>query len=162
MKVNIEGQEIQDFLVKYLELEVLKEEIKDLKGIDWNPFDDDRDQYDGVWEEMGHNFELIWSATLAITKTVELIVVGGVSLTNRQKHKAVVQALDDAIRLPFYAEPFDGPLIDLVVKIAVRYWNSVNWNVPVPPIELRPKGALNDGSTSDVNASNDSAIGVHP
>jgi len=126
-KVEIDLNEIVVFLLEDLGVEALREKMTALRGIDWNPFDDDGDEYDSVWSEMQHNFNLVWQAADSLVYTAERIVVGGVELTAPEKHKAVVRALDAAIRLPWYAEPFDGPLLDMIVVGAVNRWNSVDW-----------------------------------
>lgn len=181
MKVEIKEQEVLDFLKEFLELDKFSEELSKMKGIDWNPFDEDGDEHVGAFQEMHHNFELIWSAAMALTKSVEQIVIGGISLTNQQKHKAVVKALDDLIRLPWYAEPFDGPLLDVLVKISVQYWNAVNWGVQLDKIELRSTestaevieeglddtsnnrtdDAASDTGNGDSGSDGDSPAGVH-
>ena len=107
-KIEVDPKEIVDFLWEKLELEDTKNAIGALKGIDWNPFNDDDDEYETPWQEIGHNWDLIWDAAVSISHTVGNLLIGGVELTDPQKHKVVVSALDRAIRLPFYLEPFDG------------------------------------------------------
>ncbi len=41
-----------------------------------------------------------------------------------EKKKALVKFLDDAVDLPFYAEPFDGPIISLAIDGIVGYYNA--------------------------------------
>lgn len=127
MRAEINLDEIVDYLTDSLGVEALKEKMGGLSGIDWNPFDEDGDEYESVWSEMQNNFSLVWQAADALVFTAERIVVGGVSLTAPEKHKSVVEALDRAIRLPWFAEPFDGPLLDMIVVGAVNRWNSIDW-----------------------------------
>jgi hypothetical protein len=42
------------------------------------------------------------------------------------KRKAVVEFLDDIIKLPIWAEPFDGMVIGIIVDKAVAEWNDEN------------------------------------
>jgi hypothetical protein len=72
--------------------------------------------------------------------TAERIVVNGIELSAPEKHRAVVAALDRAIRLPWYAEPFDGPLLDMIVVGAVNKWNSIDWfdgSVKLTAVEVK-------------------------
>lgn len=116
-----------------LELDALKGEVQKLRGIDWNPFDEDGDEYDGAFAEIHHNWELVWNVVLQAVAVTERIIVDGASLSNAQKHKVVVGILDDIVRLPWYAEPFDGPVLDALVKAAVKFLKAVNWGIELPP-----------------------------
>ena len=139
-RVEIELDEIVDFLIEDLGIEALSEKMTALGGIDWNPFDEDGDEYESIWSEMQHNFSLVWQATDALVFTAERIVVNGIELSAPEKHRAVVAALDRAIRLPWYAEPFDGPLLDMIVVGAVNRWNSIDWfdgSVKLTAVEVK-------------------------
>lgn len=136
-KVEISLDEIVDFMWEYLEMDNVKSEIRKLKSFDWNPFNEDGDEYAGAFAEMAHNWELIWNVMKQFVNVAERIVVGGVGLTNQQKHKAVVEAIDRAIRLPFFLEPFDGIVIDMFVTAAVKFWNTVGWGVDATPLEVK-------------------------
>jgi hypothetical protein len=139
-RVEIELDEIVDFLIEDLGIEALSEKMTALGGIDWNPFDEDGDEYESIWSEMQHNFSLVWQATDALVFTAERIVVNGIELSAPEKHRAVVAALDRAIRLPWYAEPFDGPLLDMIVVGAVNKWNSIDWfdgSVKLTAVEVK-------------------------
>jgi hypothetical protein len=116
-----------------LNLSELRDSVVALKGIDWNPFDDDEDEYAGIFSEINHNFSLIFDVAQKAAAVTQRIVVDGAVLSDPQKHKVVVQVLDDLIRLPFYAEPFDGPVIDVLVKSAVKMLRAVNWGIDLPP-----------------------------
>lgn len=115
-----------------LKLDEVKESVVALRGIDWNPFNEDGDEYVGIFSEINHNFSLIFDVAQQAAAVAQRIVVDGASLSDPQKHKVVVQVLDDLIRLPFYAEPFDGPVIDVLVKSAVKMLRAVNWGIDLP------------------------------
>ena len=132
---EFEMKDVVDFLEDYLDFEELEDKVVGLKGIDWNPFDEDQDEYEGVWAEMHHNWQLLWDAVCAVTNTLERVVIGGVMLSNQEKHKAAVETLDRAIRLKWYLEPFDGPAINMLVKASVSWWNSVDWGIGIEDIE---------------------------
>lgn len=97
------------------------------KNIDWNPFDDDGDEFVGPWAEIRQNFKLVGDVAMSVVHVAERIVVEGQSLSAPQKHEACVQALDDILRLPWYLEPLDGPVLDMVVATAVAGMNSIGW-----------------------------------
>jgi len=132
-RVSVDYREILSQLWNYLELDEVKQSIVRLKGIDLNPFDEDGDEYVGVFAEMHHNWELIWDVALKLVAAVERVVVGGASLDNPEKHKIVVDLLDDLIRVPWFLEPFDHIVIDMIVKSAVKFLKAVNWGIELPP-----------------------------
>jgi hypothetical protein len=130
---NIDHRELARLIWEQLRLSELRDSVVALKGIDWNPFDEDEDEYVGIFSEINHNFSLIFDVAQQAAAVAQRIVVDGASLSDPQKHRVVVQVLDDLIRLPFYAEPFDGPVIDVLVKSAVKMLRAVNWGIDLPP-----------------------------
>lgn len=139
MKVTFSEKEVVDALLKFADIPTLKLKLSALRGVDWNPFNEDGDAYVGVFGELNHNIDLMWDAALAIANCAERLVIGGIQLTNQQKHKAVVEALDRAIRVPFFLEPFDGILIDILVSGAVKWFNKFGWgDTSGLVIELKP------------------------
>jgi len=53
-----------------------------------------------------------------IDKDMQLLATGA------EKKHAIVKLLDDAIRLPFWAELFDGPLLAELVDQMVKWYNT--------------------------------------
>lgn len=137
-KIEIKKDELVKYLVNSLALEGLKDAATNLKEIDWNPFDDDGDEYDTPWKEIVHNKDILVDVALALVNTAERIIIEGNKLTASQKHDAVVKALDDAISLPWYAEPFDGKLISLLVTSVVKTMNALKPQRSAPLVE-KPK-----------------------
>ena len=137
MKVEIKKDELVKYLVKSLKSAELTKAMKGLKEIDWNPFDDDGDEYDTAWKEIVHNKELVFDAAVALAETAERIVIEGMALSAPQKHDAVVSALDKAISLPFFMEPFDGKVIDLIVTGAVKFMNLLRKSKPVEEVPVK-------------------------
>jgi len=129
MKVEFEKKEIVTFLVDYLELDEVKNSLVGLKKIDWNPFDQDEDEYETPWAEIKNNFSIVSDAVSDLVFAAERLVVGGVNLNSSQKHEAVVSALDHAIKLPWYLEPFDGAILGMLVNLAVSAWNTIGWGL---------------------------------
>jgi hypothetical protein len=131
--MDFDHKQLARLIWDQLKLDEVKASIVALRGIDWNPFDEDGDEYVGIFAEINHNFSLIFDVAQQAAAVAQRIVVDGSSLSDPQKHKVVVQVLDDLIRLPFYAEPFDGPVLDVLIKSAVKFVRSVNWGIDLPP-----------------------------
>jgi len=103
-----------------VEFDEWKEEASKLKGFDLWPFNEDGDEHQGVYEEMRNNAEIIGDVILATVNMVEEAFASITLLDNPQKHAIVREFLDDAIRLPFWAEWADGPLLDMLITLSVR------------------------------------------
>jgi hypothetical protein len=131
--VTFDHKQLARLVWDQLKLSEVRDSVVALKGLDWNPFDDDGDEYVGIFAEINHNFSLVFDVAQQAAAVAQRIVVDGASLSDPQKHRVVVQVLDDLIRLPFYAEPFDGPVIDVLVKSAVKMLRAVNWGIDLPP-----------------------------
>lgn len=130
-----ELDQVVEWLLTYINYPKLKQDIKALKGFDWSLVDNDDDEFHGFFEEWGHNLDLVLTVIKDLVYAVQQVVIGGLALSDAGKHKAVCEALDRIIRLPFFLEPFDGPFIDLLVKQAVKAWKSVNWGTPDTPLK---------------------------
>lgn len=145
MEVKIDLKEIAQVLYDGLDIPELMASIKQLKDVDAWPFNEDGDQYVGVKAEVQHNWDVVTTFLKEIARVLQSLIVNGQSLSNPQKHKIAADLLDRAIRLPFWAEPFDGLLIDMVIKLVVAQMNLVNWgmgeNEVLPVSEIRG-GAL--------------------
>lgn len=127
-KVEFELDQIAAYIFGRLNESGVVDSIHKLRTeFDLNPFDKDDDEYVGPWAEFRHNIDLIVEVAKDAVHLAELIVVDGISLTSAQKHEAVVKVLDDALRLPWYAEPFDGPAINIIVATVVKFFNGLGW-----------------------------------
>jgi len=145
MKTEFNKDQIVDYIERKLDDSGLLAAITAAKALDWNPFDDDGDEYVGAWAEMRHNADLILGVARGAILLAEQIVIDGRSLTNPQKRDAVVAVLDDCIRLPWYAEPFDGIAIGLLVDSGVAAFNALGWVQEIPGLgEVDAKGAKVD------------------
>lgn len=128
MKIEFELDQIAAYLYGRIEESGMVEKIDKLKAeFDANPFNTDEDEWVGPWQEFRHNVELLVDVGMAAIHFAELVTIDGISLNKAQKHEAVCQVLDDALRLPWYAEPFDGPAINMVVTSLVTAMNSMGW-----------------------------------
>lgn len=132
MDVTFDKTQVVEYIERTLEDSGVLAAIGAAKALDWNPFNDDGDEYVGPWQEMRHNCDLILDVARAAILLAETIVIDGRSLTNPQKRDAVVQVLDDCIRLPWYAEPFDGIAIGLLVDSGVAAFNALGWVQEIP------------------------------
>jgi hypothetical protein len=103
------------------------EKIRGLKGIDWNPFDEDGDEHVGPWNEIKHNFKLVADVAMEAVMCLERANIAGEGLTDPQKHAVAVQVLDDILRLPWYLEPFDNIALDMLVSTAVAGLKGLGW-----------------------------------
>jgi len=126
-EVVIDKDKLREYVAQTLNTAELSQQLGKLKDIDWNPFDEDGDEYVGLWAEMKHNWDVVWTFLLYACSLAENLVVDGLSLEAPQKHDLVVGALDDVIHLNWYLEPFDGPALGMLVKAAVSFLNKVGW-----------------------------------
>lgn len=130
---SFDYKRLLELIWQELQLDEVKASVTKLRGIDWNPFNDDGDEYVGVFAEIDHNWDLIFDVAVKAAAVAERAVVSGVSLSNPQKHKAVVEVLDGLIRAPWYVEPFDSIILDGIIHGAVKFLQAVNWGVELPP-----------------------------
>ena len=127
-KIQVDLHQVSGYIFGVLRDEGFTEKIDALKReFDFNPFNQDDDAYVGPWDEIRHNGALLGDVVTAAIHVAERITIDGISLNDAQKHAAVVQALDDMIRLPWYAEPFDGTVFNMAVTAGVRAMNAVGW-----------------------------------
>lgn len=140
MDISVDYKELARKVAEELNIAELKESLSKLKTLDWNPFDDDGDQYVGVWQELQHNWDLIFDVAVQSARVVRRGIEGVASLDDPQKHKVVVQVLDDLVRAPWYIEPFDGVAFDGIVTAAVKYCKLVDWGLSLPEGKPAPIG----------------------
>ena len=127
-KIQVDLHQVSGYIFGVLRDEGFIEKLDALKReFDFNPFNQDDDEYVGPWQEIRHDGALLGDVVTAAIHVAERITIDGISLNDAQKHAVVVQALDDAIRLPWYAEPFDGTIFNMAVTTAVRTMNAVGW-----------------------------------
>lgn len=122
--VTIDLTKIKDELAKP-EYKAVVESLKDLKELDFWPFNKDGDEYDTVLKEMKHNGILLWNALETTVKAVEKaskalgITDGGVKL------KAAVNFLDDIIKLPALFEWIDDIVLAALLSLVVGKINDL-------------------------------------
>lgn len=135
MDISVDYKQLAREIAAQLNLEETKASLTALKGIDWNPFDDDGDEHVGAFGEMQHNWDLLFDVAVKAAHLLQRTVVGVASLDNPQKHKVVVQVLDDLVRAPWYVEAFDGLIFDGLVTAAVKFCRAIEWGIelPAPP-----------------------------
>lgn len=146
MAIKIKKEKLVKYLVDSLDLSDIKNATSGLKEFDFNPFDDDGDEYETAWDEIVHNKDLLVEFCMALVRTADRLIVEGQKLTSAQKHDAVVSALDDAIALPWYAEPFDSKLISLLVTSLVKTLNAVKPQRAEPAVVVARPSKYKAGS----------------
>ena len=104
--IKIDEEKLWEGLNSLLDLDEIKEKVHNLKGL-----------------KFGIEFISIIASLFEIAiKTVEKICAeAGEVGVGAEKKKAVVKFLDSIIKLPFYLEFFDGPIISVIVDIAVKW-----------------------------------------
>ena len=104
--IKINEEKLWEGLEKLLDLEEIKEQVHNLKGL-----------------KFGIEFISIIANLLGLAiKTVEEICLeAGEVGVGPEKRGAVVKFFESIIQLPFYLEFFDGPLIGALVDIVVRW-----------------------------------------
>ena len=127
-KIQVDLHQVSGYIFGVLRDEGFIEKLDVLKReFDFNPFNQDADEYVGPWDEIRHDGSLLADVVAAAVHVAERITIDGYSLNNAEKHAAVVQVLDDVFRLPWYAEPFDGPFLNMAVTAGVRIMNGIGW-----------------------------------
>lgn len=142
MNIEVNHKELVRQVVEYLEVANLNQALKTLTHeFDWNPFNNDGDEYDGFWPEVRHNMDLVNDVIMATVMVLEKATVGGRELKSPEKLDIAVGVLDEALRLPWYAEMFDGPLLKILVSQAVSIMNKVHW-APTGPVTATQEKVL--------------------
>jgi len=78
------------------------------------------------------NIDKIGNFVIDTIILVELAAKEVEGLKSKEKLETAVSIIDDAIKLPWYLEFFDGPILKLIVSLGVDYMNKVegkNWNL---------------------------------
>jgi hypothetical protein len=128
MNIVINYAYLREQILEIIGIENLNGPLKKLKAeFDFNPFDQDGDQWETPWDEFRHNVELVNDVILATVQVLERAVVAGRSLSSPEKLEVAVAVLDEVLVLPWYAEMFDGPILKLMVSQAVALLNSIGW-----------------------------------
>lgn len=72
----------------------------------------------------------LWAAGNEAVVIVEAVTLEVSGLTGEEKKKLAVQAVDDAVSLPFYLEWVDGPAIGFMIDRIVALFNRKTASVP--------------------------------
>lgn len=120
---KIDAEAIKQELAKYMEIELLKDALADL--------------------QKAFSFKKLFALIMALVHVAERVVadIGEVgSGAGEEKKKAVIQFLDDQIKLPFYLELIDGKIIGFAIDgliIFYNTWYGKKWFdvVGIPPVK---------------------------
>lgn len=152
MAKQINYDDIRNQVFEYIDKDALVARLKDLGAVDLNPFKYNNNMQpigfsDTLMKAEGFAGELVHYLLWAVEKVV---ADAGEVAKGGEKKKALVQFLDNCIALPFWAEPFDGIVIDWLIDKAVDFLNKTfgkDWldHIPVPvlaaPIKVVKKVA---------------------
>ena len=134
---SLDKEKLLEALRAYAETDLFSQRLDQLKNYDFNPFRPPANP-DGPegWDKVVEAGNLVNEIIKDVVGVVEKVVrdAGEVGLGN-EKREAVVQFLDDIIKLPFWAEPFDKPLIRLLVDQIVGLLNKLlgkDWITKIP------------------------------
>jgi hypothetical protein len=110
--------------------------------VNLNPFALDDDGTPEGWDDLKQAreiiTELIHFGILAVEKlSTDAAQVEGKTLAGREKLDALVEFLDDCIKLPWYAEFADGPILRMIISSTVGELNMLfgkDWAGKVPGV----------------------------
>lgn len=125
---------------EYFDVETIKTKFTEVKDVDWNPFEIKDGKPVGFTNTFislkGAPFEVLKALGWAVEKAavdLKAIKAGG------EKKKALVALIDDMVKLPFWAEPFDGMAISWLIDVAIDGLNRAfgnDWLDHIAPPEL--------------------------
>jgi len=123
---NLVKKFIEHLMKKYDVRKLMGEAKRVIRALDWNPFKlDDPVKFETAWDETKNNFILIGGFIKKIVDMVELAVEDlEEALSGPEKLEVAVQFLDDVIRLPFYLEWLDKPILRLLLSLIVTQLND--------------------------------------
>ena len=159
MQVNFEL--IRQRVFEYIDKDLLVEKLKAVGATDLNPFKLHPDSgkpigfSKSLLETEGFVSELLYYLLWVIEKIVSDIGELA-SPVGKEKKRALIQILDESIRLPFFLEAFDGKIIGWVIDHLIEILNKFlgkDWlkNIPQPTL-VKPKYKLPTPDVTDIAA----------
>jgi hypothetical protein len=143
--MEVDKDKLIEAFKRELDLPVINDKIARLKQLfatkSFNPFNGVVIDEANGWDNMKEANRLIADLIdFAITTAERISADAGAALSGKDKLDAVVKFLDDAIKVPWYLEAFDGPAIRLAITQVVNVLNAKvghDWAQ-----RLRPAGSL--------------------
>ena len=140
--MKIDNEKIKAGMVEYFEAGDLDEKIARLRELNLNPFAQPEDGKPEGWEDLQEArqivTELIHCGILAIEKlSTDAAQVATKTPSGREKLDALVEFLDDCIKLPWYGELADGPILRMIISGMVANLNQLlgkDWTDKVPGV----------------------------
>ncbi len=137
---TIDVAALKEKAFEYFDVETIKNSFGGIKEVDWNPFE----IKDGKPVGFSNTFISIKGAPFAALQAfgwaVEKAAVDLKAVrAGGEKKKALVSLIDDLIKLPFWAEPFDAMAISWVIDVIIDGLNRLfgnNWIDHVATPEL--------------------------
>lgn len=128
----------------YINGEKIREAVGKAGQIEWNPFEIEPETgkpkgFNKVFLSVsGSPVEIIHALLWAVEKVT--VDAGEIAKgSGNAKREALVNMLDEVIRLPFFLEPFDGILIGKLIDWAIDWLNAKfgkDWINHIPAPEL--------------------------
>lgn len=140
--MTLDNDKIKAGLEEYFGAEGLSEKLAKLKDLNLNPFSLDDDGTPEGWDDLKQArviiTELIHFGILAVEKlSADAAQVESKTPTGKEKLDALVEFLDDCIKLPWYAEIADGPILRMIISSTVGELNILfgkDWASKVPGV----------------------------
>ena len=121
----MDPNELKQAVFSYLDIDAIKAKMGIVGDASFNPFKLDANGKpigfeDTIIKAPGMVVEIARAVCMVIEK-IALDTKGVV--TGGEKKDALVDFLDDCIRLPFFLEPFDGPVIGFIIDKFIEWLN---------------------------------------
>jgi hypothetical protein len=127
---SMNSNELKTAVFSYLDIDAIKAKMGVVGDASFNPF-----KLDANGKPIGFEETVIKAPGMVveIAKAVCIVIekiatdAKGV-ITGGEKKDALVNFLDDCIRLPFFLEPFDGPVIGFIIDKVIDWLNKTFGN----------------------------------
>jgi len=123
--VSIKSADIKGQIFDYFDVDKLRSIAGQAGNLEWNPFKLNSDGKpigfdDSIVKAPGMAVELIKSLGIVVEKVCR---DAGAVASGGEKKKALVELLDEIIKLPFFLEPFDGVIIGWLIDKLIEWLN---------------------------------------
>jgi hypothetical protein len=125
MSTTINSGQIKSQIFDYFDVDKLRTIAGQAGNLEWNPFKLNADGKpigfdDSVVKAPGMAVDLIKALGIVVEK---VCADAGAVAAGGEKKKALVELLDEIIKLPFFLEPFDGPIISWLIDKVIDWLN---------------------------------------
>ena len=125
MSTTINSSQIKQQIYSYFDVDKLRTIAGQAGNLEWNPFKLNADGKpigfdDSVVKAPGMAVDLIKALGIVVEK---VCADAGAVASGGEKKKALVELLDEIIKLPFFLEPFDGMIIGWLIDKLIEWLN---------------------------------------